>query len=452
MDEALVLLFSIASPVIAFLLARRAKGQARAIPPLLAFIVASILFVNIGFIAYYLEHAPEVWAQTAVLSVSWGILLVGLGGFVAAVVLRAPPLWLRFSRRPEEHDISYGVAMTAAAMIFGIVLLYFYFLGYVPLFRALSIMLTEGLRKGLLNTLRVARDVYVNPEARYIPLQGLMESFRYWGLPIVAIWSIHFYRRRVHPRASLFLLAMAVLLILSSGQRWPLMYMLAALAVYFTWVFRGYKRAIRRVVLIGIIFGLGTTILLARFEVSGLTFGQLILRGASDLFQRILFGNVKIPFLSYQIFPAEKGWLYGQSWWQDLRAHLPGPQPSFPVAFYQLVTGDPRGFTAPPDFYTEAYINFGWLGVTVFSLCWGVMLSMFQILIGSGRQTLLRISLCAVLTMAVGFSVISGVAFLLSLFYVGICVILLLCALEAISAGLTPKAREASGAGAYPWL
>ncbi|MGB9880454.1 MAG: hypothetical protein ACPLRM_06810, partial [Anaerolineae bacterium] len=245
---------------------------------------------------------------------------------------------------------------------------------------------------------------------------------RYFGLPIVAIWFIGFYRRKIYPRISLFILGLAVLLILSSGQRWPLMYMLITIAIYLSWIVIDRQRlwkVARALALTAVILGLVMTILLARFASEGLTFTQVLLRGVSDFFHRILFGNVKVPFMSYQIFPAKEGWLYGQSWWQNLISYLPGPQPSFPVAFYQLVTGDPIGFTAPPDFYTEAYINFGWLGVVAISFIWGVLLSCLQTFIALGKKSLIRTSIFALITTVVGFSALSGISFVLGAVLVG---------------------------------
>jgi hypothetical protein len=421
MSEALTVFFSMVSPVIALFLAMQARGRAHAVTPILAFVVASILFINIGFITYYLGVPSELWTQRALLSVSWGILLVGLGGFAGAVIFRAPRTWSRFSHQAEGISIPYGTAVTVALVVFGIVLLYFYFLGYIPLFQALKLLITEGLKKGLLNTLRVARDLYINPEAKYIPFQGFMEAVRYFGLPIVATWFIHFYRRKIYPRVSLFMVGLTVLLILSSGQRWPLMYMLAAIGIYLTWVVtdrRRLWRVIRVLTLTAVLFGLVTTVLLARFEVEGLTFTQVLFRGVNNLFQRIFFGNIKIPFMSYQAFPTKEGWLYGQSWWQNLISYLPGPQPSFPVTFYQLVTGDPRGFTAPPDFYTEAYINGGWLGVVTVSFIWGVVLSCLQMFIALGEKSLIRTSMFALIATVAGFSALSGIIFVLGAVYV----------------------------------
>lgn len=421
MTEVFIVIFAICCLIISLLLAWQTKGRSAGATPLLVFMIVSTLFINIGFIVCFLDFPREPWAQRAVLSVSWGILLVGLGGYIGAVIFRGPIAWSRFVRRVEKPILPYSVAVASTLVLSGIVLGYFYFLGYVPLLEALKLLLSSGLKQGLLNTLRVARDVYINPTVRYIPLQGFMEAARYFGLPIAALWFLHFYRRRVYPHVSLTALGAITLLILSSGQRWPLMYTLFAILIYLTWTLPDRKKlwkVLRSLTLIAVVLGTASTILLARFETEGLSAGQVLVRGVRDLFYRAFFGNVQVPFLSYQIFPSSQGWLYGQSWWQNLLSYLPGPQPSFPVTFYQLVTGDSRGFTAPPDFYTEAYVNFSWLGVITISFLWGVLLSFLQTLLSVGGKSLLKTSLGAVITTVVGFSAISGVLFILGAIYV----------------------------------
>lgn len=426
MTEALIVIFAICCPVTSFFLAWQAKGRVVGATPLLVFTIVSILFLNVGFIVSFVDFSSEPWAQRAVLSVSWGILLVGLGGYIGAAVFRGPIAWSGFVRRIEKPGLPYGVAVASTLVLSGIVLGYFYLLGYVPLLEALKLLLSSGLTRGLLNTLRVARDVYINPAARYIPLQGFMEAVRYFGLPIAALWFLHFYRRRIYPRLSLAVLGGITLLMLSSGQRWPLMYMFTAILIYLTWTLPARKKlwkGLGSLALIAVVLGIASTIMLARFETEGLSAGHVLVRGVRDLFYRVLLGNVQVPFSSYQIFPSSQGWLYGQSWWQNMVSYLPGPQPSFPVTFYQLVTGDPRGFTAPPDFYTEAYINFGWLGVISISFFWGVLLSFLQRVFGAGGKSLLKTSTLAMLTAVIGFSALSGVSFMFGAIYVICCVV-----------------------------
>lgn len=415
MNESLLLTFCVACTATALLCALVTKPRSAAITPLPLFIFASVLLCNIGFFVYFFRYRSEAWAQTALLSISCGILLAGLGGIVGAIITRVRPAMMRFGQGNDMKELPFGVAMAGAIIVFGIVLVYFYFLGYVPLFRSIQQLIEGGMRRGLLNIERVARDVYVNPEARYIPLQGFMEQMRYFGLPMVTIWFLDFYRRGKRPRVSLTVCGIAVLLIALTGQRWPLMGMLIAMVVYLSWTVsrrREYRKEIRRLAVTGGVFGLLLSVLLARFE-PGEQSARVVWQGAGEVIERFVLGNARIPFLSYQLFPAREGWLHGRSWWQNLISFVPGPQPSYPVTFYQLVTGDRIGFSAPPDFYTEAYINFGWVGIVVIPFVWGAVLHVAQLLIVYSGTSALNLSIGAVLCTYAGLTAVTGIVFLL---------------------------------------
>lgn len=429
MTKFLLLTFAMMSMITAFYLSWITKGRSWALSPLFLYVSCSIIFINIGYVFYFLHYLTESWAADALFSVSLGLFLIAVGGIVGGLMLRTSFIWSRIGYIQIREDIPYSLAVSTAFIVFAIVLLYFYFLGYIPILEGLYILLNNGFKRGLVNTLRVGRDVYVNPEAVYIPLQGFMEAMRYFGLPIVAVWFLHFYRQRIRRKMSLIIVVISSVLIVFTGQRWPLMYMFLTIIIYWSWTepcpghFRNF---LIRIMFLAIIAGGVLSALLGRTLDSGLNTWDVLSFGFSDLWERIFLGNVKIPFVSYQLFSRHEDWLYGWTWLQDLLSYLPGPLPSYPVTFYKLVTGDPRGFTAPPDFYTEAYINFGWLGVIVFSIVWGMCLSFFQFYIARKKTGLFRISVLALMTTLIAFSAISGVMFLLSGIIVGIFIFLLL--------------------------
>lgn len=398
------------------LLVRFVQGDAWAVSPLAAFIGISTLFINIGFAVFFLRYAAEPWALSAIASVSLGLLTVAVTGALGVVALRLPASGLRDQRGRMEEDVSFPVAVSSTLILFVISLSYFVFLGYVPLFEGLKTLLSNGFVAGLVNSFRVGRDVYVNPEARYIPFQGFLELIRYFGLPIAAVWFVEFFRRHRMRVVSVSLLAVIALLLVLTGQRWPLMYMLATVLVYLSWTVEhgpGLPRAARWVVASGLLAGIVLSVLLGRRAAVGSGLFENVVLGVKDLGSRIVLGNSTVPFLSYSLFPSKEGWLWGGSWFQNLKAYLPGPLPSYPVTFYQLVTGDYRGFSAPPDFYTEAYINFGLVGVIVLSAIWGSALALLQLGLSKARRSLLEASICALLVTLVGFSAISGVSALL---------------------------------------
>lgn len=408
--------FALVAPLAALELMWSTLGRTWALSPALAYGFGSVLFINAGYLAVFASSSRDPADVEALLSVSLGLLAVGVGVALGNHVLRADRRWRDWQGQPVQQDLGFSTAVVAAALVFAVVLLYFYLLGYVPLFRGLRQLLQGGFVAGLLNTARISRDVYVNPEATYIPLQGLMEAIRYFGLPVVAVWFLHFLRAGVQRRWSALMLGLIGLATVLSGQRWPLMHLLASLLLYSFWTYqakRELRASVRRVLLMALLLGLGLSTLLSRRVETGASFVGALSRGTQDLALRVLFGNVVVPYKSYALFPESQPFLLGGSWVQNLASYLPGPLPSFPVTFYQMVTGDERGFTAPPDYYAEAYLNFGWPGVVLLSFLWGIALVALQHSFAGSRKSLVRLSYQALMTTLIAFVAMSGVSFLL---------------------------------------
>lgn len=103
--------------------------------------------------------------------------------------------------------------------------------------------------------------------------------------------------------------------------------------------------------------------------------GDALAFAVTNLFERIFFEQSIVPILSYERDVYTPGSLLGRSYGDSLLAYLPGPGESFPVEFYKTVTGSTFSYTAAPDFYTEAYINFGIAGVIIIPLIWGMVIS-----------------------------------------------------------------------------
>lgn len=429
LTEIILIIFAIMSIIFSFIISLYCMKRKFKFSPLFLYVTGSIIFINIGYISYYIKYSTQVWAITAILSVSFGLIFVSIGGFLTAAFLNSNAKYSKLIKNTTYTDIPYNIAVITAIIIFCIVLLYFYLLGYIPLMEGIKNLLTNGFHSGLVNTLRVNRDVYVNPNASYIPLQGLFETIRYFGIPIISVWFLHFCRLGIHRKFSIFMLIISVFIITLTGQRWPLMYLLLTLIIYFSWTtihIKEFKKALYKIGLIAIICGIILSALLGRTNKSNLSILQMIIFGISDLYSRIFLGNVRIPFLSYHIFNNSGKLLYGWSWIQDLLSYLPGPYPSYPVTFYKLVTGDIKGFTAPPDFYTEAFINFGWLGLIFICFFWGSLLSMLQYKLEHSHLSIRRISVYSLIMTLITFSAMSGIVFILGGIIVSIFIILLI--------------------------
>lgn len=404
--------FAILCCITSLSLARGTMGQTWVLSPLFVYVLVSILFINIGFILYFLEHERHPWAMTALLSPSIGILFVSLGGALTCLLQKVHERWYHRPKMNVAIDLPYASAVVAGLVVFGVVALYFTLVGFVPLFKGISMLFSGGFTPGLVNSLRVSRDPYINPDQAYIPLQGFMELVRFQGLPIIAVWFLYYFRKGIYPRCSFAMMAASVVCVTLTGQRWPLMYLLATIIVFASWTTprqHEFRKTLVRIVLIAVAGALLLSALLGRTNEEGLTVFEMLAFGAGDLFKRVLSGNALAPFLSYGLFPEYEDWLLGGSYMQNLASFLPGKGEAYPVTFNQLIM-DNGNFTAPPDFYTEAYINFGWPGVIVLCFLLGCGLAIVQRRV-SGMRGLVGLSFSSLVVVVLAFSVMSGIVF-----------------------------------------
>ncbi|GIV14161.1 MAG: hypothetical protein KatS3mg021_2443 [Fimbriimonadales bacterium] len=211
----LVLLFGFAVAVLALALAWLRWKQTRVITPTAGFLVCSIFFVQIGFIYFYYEYDGVESARTALLNTSVGVLSVAVSIMLGLSWIERRSKVYRISHLPAGYPLSVYIAV--ACVLIALTLVYFLLIGYVPLIAAFYSLLTEGWSQGLLNRLRVSRDIYVNPQANYVPLQGFFEIIRYVGMVIIFMWAIHLRRIGFNRFLSGMLLASAFLLPVFAG-------------------------------------------------------------------------------------------------------------------------------------------------------------------------------------------------------------------------------------------
>ncbi|GIV04871.1 MAG: hypothetical protein KatS3mg016_0446 [Fimbriimonadales bacterium] len=388
--------------------------QIGVITPFSGFLLASIVFVMPGFIYFYFFYDKVEFVQNALLNALLGLAAATAGGFLAESQFIQPSY--QHWKRPLgtiQWCYSPRTYLITALTTMVLVSTYFILLGYIPLLEGIRILLAEGFKPGLVNTPRIMRDIYVNPDAQYIPLQGMLEALRYVGMIIVCIWFVHWYRIGYRRRLALLILLAAVFWLVATGQRWPLLHLLAACLIYFSVVLprRQFKRIVFTVAMAGMLVGTVLTALLGRTNEQLTSLLEVLYFGGGSLVGRVLYGNAIAPVLSFDLFPNRYSLLYGDSYLQNLISYLPGPYPSFPVTFYMIVIGDTRGFTAPPDFYTEAYLNFGYIGTVLISFLFGVVLVGVTRIILPLLKTLIGLSLYTTMTLYLSMTSSTGIAF-----------------------------------------
>lgn len=416
-------LFAVSVMLFALVIAWIHWRQVKIVTPFIGFVIVSILNVNIGFLYMYFLNYGEVFAFNALLATTLGLLFTVLGWVFFALLAglnlgdcRVPPHRIRL----HFGFIHYvGTAALVALLLGGFI----YLRGGIPLIEALITLATEGLVPGLLSIPRNSQDVYINPEAKYIPFQGLFEILRYSGSIVITLWFIHIYRinknKNIKILSSIFIF-LFIFLLIARGQRWPLLHFLIALMIYFSinMEFIKLKKAIIYTLLVGLLIGVLLTTLLMRTVISIETFSQFWGYGFVKLTERFFIGNTLIPFTSYDVFPARKPYLLGDSFVQNLASLLPGARPSFPVTFYQMVSGDSIGYTAPPDLYTEFYINFGWAGIIVGCFVWGCILAISSKLFLHLFKNIFSLSFYCIFVLYISMSSVNGLHMINSAFIV----------------------------------
>lgn len=332
-------------------------------------------FVMYGYVSNYVSAGMPGSGPNAegLLVATIGLLFVTLGVVVSQRAGATATSGNRVMVNTTDRDL----------LIMGIVVLvpswlYFILLGNVPLFsglEALSRSGSEGL--GALQLARLERDPYVNADAAYVPMQGLLETFRNVGTPALFAATILRWRANGYRFRYLVIASTAVITVMAAGQKWPFQYLL--FATIFALGLASGKLATKTL----LAFGSWGVVLAALLSVmqgrsGGATPADLfsqITAGIGAVLDRTFRGYVETSILSYAYSGPDLHNLGGASYAQSLLAYVPGFGQSYAVDFYRIVYDDHRGFTAPPDFSTELFINWGMIGVLLGGAIWGATLA-----------------------------------------------------------------------------
>ncbi len=433
------------------------RYPAQRLTPLLMFVAAAVLFINTGFFLTFLASSHTRYDYVALANVSLGLACTATGAMTARFLLPVPGRLTNAT--PTIVDLRYRNLLFCTLLIFAIVIAPFVYSRRFPLLQGVAAFFMSGPQANLLSTLRNENNPYLNPDLTRLPLQGLFDEVRYTGLPIVAVWFFSFWQARFRPVLSASIVAACAVLLMLTGQRWPLMYMVLSLMAFHSFAPRrrhAFSNRVRVFLACGAaaVCALFLSVLLARYGDSS-SFTDSAQLGTRDLWSRILFGNVDVPYAAYAAFPEQLDYLDGWSYVQNLWAYVPGhPLPSFPVTFHQLITGNRSNFTAPPDFFTEAFINFGFAGTVMLSFAFGMLLVFLERRFLRSRNLFGR-SFCSVLTVIAGFASIGGISWLVGIGIVYAIFRIILRLFRAI-AFLPPAAHlqtsRTDWAHASPWV
>lgn len=340
------------------------------------FVISSMMLINVGFLVNAVETdgGADGWALEGLLVVSGGLLMFIIGAFLGSQK-QVPNLSARTVLVTER--VATQRLIWIALLTFLPSWLYFYLLGYVPLFQGVDAVVNSGIDGlGALQASRLSRDGYASASGVLIPGQGLMQLMRNIGVPITAAYALAQMLAYRFNALRAIVLGLAVLTVLMAGQRWPLLYLCVALVAGLGLSGRRIRtRRVFGVLATVLVIGVIMSLLQRRTLETFTSWGDAVRFAVDNLFNRIFFEQSLVPIMSYETHAFAAGSLGGRSYWDSLMAYGPGANVSFPVEFFKTVTGSRYSYTAAPDFYTEAYINFGAFGVILLPLIWGVCLA-----------------------------------------------------------------------------
>lgn len=387
-------------------------ARSRHITAATLFIAISLVFINVGMFFRWLQTPPVErlgWPTDAFLVSTLGLFFFLLGKAVGSIRPSKPKFAIAASPRVGLSNFTLAGARGlpfACIVVLAASSLYFLARGSLPLLQGLSDLAASGqISNGLVSSHRNARDSY-SGTAVYLPGQGLLEAARYWGLPLVLLWSwIMIAKKRWRAMGRIFTAA-SIVLSVASGQRWPLMYLLVAVLLVGMYVFTWRGKSILRWAGLTLLSGVVLSALLGRGAQGISSVGAALQFGAEQLASRLFLEQSLVPFISFQFSRESLLPDYATTFTQNLMAYLPGEGASYPVTFSRVITGS-TGFTAPPDFFTEAWINGGWAMVAVLPFVWGLLLSRATI----GRsESVAAVGYRTVWITVLGFSGIAGVS------------------------------------------
>lgn len=342
------------------------------------FLIASVCFVNVGFLAIHFRSGAQPWISSAE-----GLTVVSTGLLTATIaVLIIHPRHDSSQRSPDPATSSSSPTLQDRRLLWltftllAPAWLYFALLGTVPLFDGISAIAHEGVGGlGELQASRLARDPYASQHGERVPLQGLLQMFRNFGAPVVFVYALLQLRQGMQRNLRYGVMLLAVVTSVAAGQRWPLMYLaMAAILAFCLTTARFPAKQVLSGISVSFILGAALSAMQARTLDNITSVAAAVQFGVADLVDRIFIYQALVPMASYGSAGDSLRGMMGASYAQSLWAYLPGPGASFPVDFYRIVTGDVKGYTAPPDLYTEAYFNFGYLGVILLTSAWAALL------------------------------------------------------------------------------
>lgn len=303
---------------------------------------------------------------------------IGRAGSVSLGASRASMTPTSRLSTTDSNSRKAAVLIVLALSILAPSWLYFALLGTVPLVSGVGSVVQYGYQGlGELQSARIGNTPHLSGQS--IPLKGYLDLMRSYGVLFLIGISLTQILQGAPRNLRIVITSAAVVTAIAGGQRWQLIYVVitvvAAISIGLSKRSLPLLQVLRWTSSLAAL-GFTLTLLQRRTQANIADVSSALSFAFSNLTERIIFEQSATPILSFANQSYEGGELKGLTYVQAVMAYIPGLNVhSFEVDFYAKVYGGTAAFTAAPGFFTEAFINFGLVGVVCISLLWGVILS-----------------------------------------------------------------------------
>jgi oligosaccharide repeat unit polymerase len=299
----------------------------------------------------------------------------------------------------------YTVCMLIISLI---AIAMFYLLNGIPLFQSITSLL-----KGQNFDITSARVEATYSSNRYFGA-GYLEQFRIVILPLInGILIISAIRGNLKAKkVLLFLIPITFLVLMGTGQRWPIFLFIVFLVILFSLSnldLSIVKRRLYPIIILFIVFLFVLTLLNSRYEAASAGQSQFILV-LQNLLDRLFVvqGSAVSTTVEYMNFQEFR---YGSTWITNIKSLLPGPSDiTFSRELFAYRFGSLSRGNVPIPIFTEMYVNFGIWGVTIGSVIFGYILGFCEWVYLRKIKSYFSIPVFAMFLTGIVFSTISGFA------------------------------------------
>lgn len=213
--------------------------------------------------------------------------------------------------------------------------------------------------------------------------------------------------KKVSKGIKIFLFLFAAFALISFGSRAPMIKLILAIFLLLG-ILSKKKISINKYIWIGT-FAIGLVIVLGAFRTNlkeGVSFLDLVVARAGWR----PFVNIQNLQRIYEFFPDKHTFLYGESYFVELKIFLPGSNPNFGSHLKQIMNWKFDGGSITPTFLGIGYINFGKMAFIIYPFIFGFIFnSIYQILCYKPKMNNFKVVFLILFSIGISGSLSTGI-------------------------------------------